>query len=205
MRSTYTWIILTILLTTTLNAQEEATRISDFNSGPDGTNQISSIYAIDGQLYGNFYQIYGDDAAGILSYLDDQTGAPTAILDPEKTPWSSYLDRRQPSVFSVDGIVFSITRDGSNGTNLYRLDGPVPNLLFSSSTDVFTKPVAFNGVFYFLAGTLPLREGSGAPGKVIAELWRTDGTQAATEKVAQLPATFSTRGYGKIVAGTDKL
>ena len=188
-----------------LSGQETATKISDFNYGGSGENIITSVHSVNGQLYANLGQIFGDDAAGLLSRIDGTTGTPTPLLDPNQTQWfggDSFID--EPAVFEAGGMLFGLQRDIASGNNLYRLDGSEPELLLSSGTMSFTRPVVFGDSLYFITGTLPLRQNPGDIGDLLAELWRTDGTAAGTQRVSTL-LSFSTADFIRVVPGTDKL
>lgn len=193
-------------LTSVISAQETATKVSDFDYGIRGENIITALTAIDDQLYANLSQIYGDDAAGLISTIDSETGAPTAFLSQEQTTWyGGALFQRQPVVFEVDGKIFGIQQDVGTGSNLYRLDGERPEILATSSADVFSRPVILGDSLYFLAGSLPVRQSPLSSGEILAELYRTDGTAAGTEMVTSLFALFQSGGFARVVAGEDKL
>ncbi|TXF91803.1 T9SS type A sorting domain-containing protein [Neolewinella aurantiaca] len=192
-------------LTGMLSGQETVTKISDFNYGGTGENIISSVHSVNGQLYANLSQIFGDDAAGLLSRIDGTTGTPTPLLDPNQTHWfggGSFID--EPAVFEAGGMLFGLQRDLASGNNLYRLDGSEPELLLSSGSLSFTQPVVFGDSLYFITGMLPIRQNPAGFGDLLAELWRTDGTAAGTQRVSTL-LSFSTADFIRIVPGTDKL
>ena len=188
-----------------LSAQETATKVSDFNYGGTGENVITSVHAIDGQLYANLNQFFGDEAAGLLSILNGTTGAATPLLDPNQTHWfGGDIFLEQPAVFEAGGMVFGLQSDQASGNNLYRLDGPEPELLLSSGVMGYSQPIVFGDSLYFLTGTLPLRQNPNQFGEVLAELWRTDGTAGGTIRIKGLSNDHAitrliiTRGTGEI-------
>jgi len=185
--------------------QEPTTKVSDFNYGDAGENRILSVNSANGKIYANFIAIYREDDAGLISTIDPETGAATAVLDPDLTSrGGGQLPYDRPTVFEVGEQVFAVKSELSTGNNLYRIQNDEAILLHSAPRLLYSNFVALGDLVYFITVNKPVYTSGDDQGDLIAELWQTDGSPEGTQQVATLPAFFN-RPMTEIVAGEQKL
>jgi ELWxxDGT repeat protein len=205
MISRYALLLAILPATLLLFAQETAVKISDFDYGLTGRSKILNVQSVDGELYGAFWGVFGDDGASLISKLDPETGAAMPILDPDVTGWFGGLPTASiPSVISVDGMTFGIQQDNASGGNLYRIDGDEATLLLSNPNFSYSELVAFNDSIYFVVAGLPVSQSPTSLDSQVAELWRTDGTPEGTQMVTSLPF-FHNPFFTHLEAGESNL
>lgn len=190
---------------TPLNAQTTPQQLSNFNSGPGQQDILTTLYAIGDSLYGNFSRYFGDQNTGLLARIDPETGATTAMLDPDEIPWYGGADQAtHPLVVRSGGALFGLQRDGQRGISLYRLDTNRPEPLYTGYRDELTPPVALSDAWYFVGSAGIYRRWAGDVfGNGQPQLWRTDGTAAGTQHVAGLYTQFASNTT--LTPGSNKL
>jgi len=137
---------------TPLSAQETPVKISDFNYGTTGTDNLIGIDAADGILYGIFGTLYGDQNNGLISSFDPATGTPTPFLDPEVTARDrNFLPQANPNVFTAGDQVFAIVNNALSEKTLYAVTDGEPTALLSGPNRSFSKFVSFKDSLFFLS------------------------------------------------------
>lgn len=168
----------------------------DINPGPNASGPFG-FTEFDGMLYfrasdgTNGTELWRTDGteAGTMLVKDTWPGAPGGVRSiPEFTPFG--------------GVFYFSADDGTNGLELWRSDGTEAGTMLLKDIDpgpgdgmrneIPSEYTPFNGALYFAAD-------DGTTGR---ELWRSDGTEAGTVRVADIfPGSEASEPSGLTVFG----
>jgi len=173
----------------------DAHLVADINAVPSGDASSSPEYIV--QVGGGFYFTAETPAAGRELWRSDGTAANTVLVkDIRPGPEDAFESGRDPYLTDVNGTLFFVADDGTNGFELWKSNGTEAGTELVKVINVrdgsfFCEPALlteFNGLLFFRAGAATYDiygpELDGGP-----ELWVSDGTEAGTRRVKDINTT----------------
>ncbi|WP_428306422.1 ELWxxDGT repeat protein [Lacipirellula sp.] len=179
----------------------EPTQVGGFNNSPSYPRNFCVV--------GDWLYFLTPASNSVQLWRTDGTEAGTQVVKTISTIASSGISTNEHRLKNINGTLFFKANDGVSGPELWKSDGTaagtmlvrdirpgsaagIPSMSESSSDDF----VVMDGALYFAAN-------DGASGR---ELWRSDGTEAGTYRVADLaPGSSSSSPANLFVYGSTLL
>ena len=183
-------------------------QLTSFSEEYTFDSPIRAVYSFAGQVYtaNDLTLTPGSSAFGVL---DPTTGALRPLPGDTETLGGSPVSRPEGPFQEIDGKLFGSYATENSGAELYRITREGTERLTDQPGLLMSELVLFQGQLYFVVSG-PYIGVSDPFGPTLhqMQLWRTDGTAAGTEWVADLPVyapESSMNNYVNLAAGENAL
>ena len=201
-------VALILLCTSSPLPAQTLQKLTSFSQDFIFDTPVRAVYAFEGQVFtaNDLSLAPGGSAFGTL---DPATGEMRPLPGNVETLGGAPASRPEGPFQEIDGKLFGVYTTTNSGSELYRISGETVQRLTDQPGLVMTELVLFREQLYFVVSG-PYIGVSDPFGPTLhqMQLWRTDGTAAGTEWVADLPVYAPESGmnnYVNLAAGENAL